>query len=147
MSAYDDPMRIQGIKASIAWNMIKPADVEAINLQERNAVDIAKVQIDRATVDKIKDTYPEVYMNILNALDDDIFKTYVKDPKTGKKDKLVTNEIVAVAIPLDVTLPGWLEPFIDYDSILADNLNGFPYESIGIKRLGKNINCTNIVQL
>ena len=148
MSAYDDPMRIQGIKASIAWNMIKPADVEAINLQERNAVDIAKVQIDRATVDRIKDTFPEVYMNILNALDDDTFKTFVKNPKTGQKDKLTSNEIVAVAIPLDTVLPAWLEPFIDYDSILADNLNGFPYESIGIKRLGKNnINCTNIVQL
>jgi|GEM_PF-716611 len=148
MSAYDDPMRIQGIKASIAWNMIKPADVEAINLQERNAVDIAKVQIDMATVDRIKDTFPEVYVNILNALDDDTFKTYVKNPKTGQKDKLTSNEIVAVAIPLDTVLPAWLEPFIDYDSILADNLNGFPYESIGIKRLGKNnINCTNIVQL
>ena len=148
MSAYDDPMRIQGIKASIAWNMIKPADVDAINLTERNAVDIAKVQIDRATVDKIKDSFPEVYMNILTALDDDTFKTFVKNPKTGKKDKLTSNEIVAVAIPLDTTLPAWLEPFIDYDSILADNLNGFPYESIGIKRLGKNnINCTNIVQL
>ena len=148
MSAYDDPMRIQGIKASIAWNMIKPAEADGINLSERNAVDIAKVQIDRATMDRIKDTFPEVYMNIQNALDDDTFKTYVKNPKTGRKDKLTSNEIVAVAIPLDTTLPPWLEPFIDYDSILADNLNGFPYESIGIKRLSKNnINCTNIVQL
>ena len=148
MSAYDDPMRIQGIKASIAWNMIKPAETDGINLSERNAVDIAKVQIDRATMDRIKDSFPEVYMNIQNALDDDTFKTYVKNPKTGKKDKLVSNEITAVAIPLDTTLPPWLEPFVDYDSILADNLNGFPYESIGIKRLSKtNINCTNIVQL
>lgn len=148
MSAYDDPMRIQGIKASIAWNMIKPEDADAINLNERNAVDIAKVQIDRATIDKIKDEFPEVYLNIQKALDDETFKTYVKNPKTGIKDKLVSNEITAVAIPLDTTLPAWLEPFIDYDSILADNLNGFPYESIGIKRLQKdNINCTNIVQL
>lgn len=148
MTAYDDPMRIQGIKASIAWNMIKPAEADGINLKERNAVDIAKVQIDRATMDRIKDTFPEVYMNIQNALDDDTFKTFVKNPKTGKKDKLTANEIVAVAIPLDTTLPAWLEPFIDYDSILADNLNGFPYESIGIKRLTKNnISCTNIVQL
>lgn len=148
MSAYDDPMRIQGIKASIAWNMIKPENVEAINLDERNAIDIAKVQIDRATVDKIKDTYPEVYMNMINALDNDTFKTFIKNPKTGLKDKLSSNEINAIAIPMDSSLPTWLEPFIDYDSILADNLNGFPYESIGLKRLGKNnINCTNIVQL
>lgn len=147
-SAYDDPMRIQGIKASIAWNMIKPDYEVAINLDERNAVDIAKVQIDRATVDKIKDTFPDVYQKMLTALDDDIFKTFTKNPKTGLKDKLVSNEIVAVSIPLDVNLPEWLEPFIDYNSILADNLNGFPYESIGIKRLQRNsINCTNIVQL
>lgn len=147
-SAYDDPMRIQGIKASIAWNMIKPDSEVAINLDERNAVDIAKVQIDRATIDKIKDTFPDVYQNIVTALDNDIFKTYAKNPKTGKKDKLISNEIVAVSIPLDVNLPEWLEPFIDYNSILADNLNGFPYESIGIKRLQRNsINCTNIVQL
>lgn len=148
MSAYDDPMRIQGIKASIAWNMIKPDGVEGIDLSERNAVDIAKVQIDRATIDKIKDSFPDVYNNILRALDDDTFKTFVKNPKTGKKDKLTANEIVAVAIPMDTTLPAWLEPFIDYDSILSDNLNGFPYESIGIMRLSKNnINSTNIVQL
>lgn len=147
-SAYDDPMRIQGIKASIAWNMIKPSTEDGIDLTQRNAINIAKVQIDRATIEKIKDSYPEVYANMVTALDDDIFKTFTKNPKTGKKDKLVSNEIVAIAIPLDTNLPGWLEPFIDYDTILADNLNGFPYESIGIQRLQKNnINCTNIVQL
>jgi hypothetical protein len=149
MNAYDDPLSQQGIKASIAWNMIKPDDgTEVLNLEERNAINIVKVQIDRATVTKIKDSYPEVYNNILAALDDETFKKYVKNPKTGIKDKLTANEICAVALPLDVTLPEWLEPFIDYDSILADNLNGFPYESVGIQRLQKNnINYTNIVQL
>ena len=148
MNSYEDPMRIQGVKASVAWNMIKPSGYEAINLDERNPVDIAKVIITRASAEKIKDTYPEVYGNIIQALDDDTFKTYVKDPKTGKKDKLTANEIVAVALPLEVQLPPWLEPFIDYNSILADNLEGFPYESLGIQRLRrKDINCTNIVQL
>ena len=147
MSTYEDPMRIQGIKASIAWNAIKASDYEAINLDERNPINIAKVNITRSSAEKIKDSYPEVYANIINALDEDTFKTYVKDPKTGKKDKLTANEITAVALPLEVQLPPWLEPFIDYDSILADNLEGFPYESLGIQRLQKNINCTNIVQL
>lgn len=149
MKAYDDPLGQQGIKASVAWNMIKPNDgTELINLEERNAINIVKVQIDRATVIKVRDTYPEVYDNILKALDDETFKKYVKNPKTGIKDKLTANEITAVALPLDVILPEWLEPFIDYDSILADNLNGFPYESVGIQRLQRNsINYTNIVQL
>lgn len=143
-SAYDDPMRIQGIKASIAWNMIRSSDLEAINLDERNAIDIVKVNIDRTTVEKIKDKYPEIYTNILTALDEECFKTYVN---TAKGKKLAKNEIVAVAIPLEQSLPDWLEEFIDYTSIINDNIGGFPYESIGIQRLNKDTNYTNIVQL
>ena len=60
MSAYDDPLRIQGIKASIAWNMIKPSEAEGINLEERNAVNIAKVKINKALVDKIRDDFQRV---------------------------------------------------------------------------------------
>lgn len=179
MSAYDDPLRIQGIKASIAWNMIKPSELEGINLEERNAVDIAKVKINKAVADKIKDSFPDIYQNIIDALNDETFKEYVNiSKKTNKKfdelvakikandpetcnmykieieageiklKKLVGASINAVALPLDVNLPEWLEPFIDYDSIIADNLNGFPYESIGIQRLEKNsISYSNIVQL
>ena len=149
-SVYDDPMRIQGIKASIAWNMIHSDDLPSINLDERNAIDIAKVIINRSTVEKIKDKYPDIYAKILNALDDETFKTYTKTKKNGQEVKRLTkNEILAVALPLDVELPDWLEPFIDYDTIINDNIGGFPYESIGIQRMEKkdNVNYTNILQL
>ena len=178
MSAYDDPLRIQGIKASIAWNMIKPSEAEGINLEERNAVNIAKVKINKALVDKIRDDFPDIYQNMIDALNNEVFKEYVNIPKTKKKfnelvakvrandpeicsmykievekgevklKKLVGSSINAVALPLEVKLPEWLESFIDYDSIIADNLNGFPYESIGIQRLENNsISYSNIVQL
>lgn len=178
MSAYDDPLRIQGIKASIAWNMIKPSEAEGINLEERNAVNIAKVKINKALVDKIRDDFPDIYQNMIDALNNEVFKEYVNIPKTNKKftelvakvkandpetcsmykievekgevklKKLVGSSINAIALPLEVKLPEWLEPFIDYDSIIADNLNGFPYESIGIQRLeNNNISYSNIVQL
>ena len=178
MSAYDDPLRIQGIKASIAWNMIKPSEAEGINLEERNAVNIAKVKINKALVDKIRDDFPDIYQNMIDALNNEVFKEYVNIPKTNKKftelvakvkandpetcsmykievdkgevklKKLVGASINAVALPLEVKLPEWLEPFIDYDSIIADNLNGFPYASIGIQRLeNNNISYSNIVQL
>ena len=178
MSAYDDPLRIQGIKASIAWNMIKPSEAEGINLEERNAVNIAKVKINKALVDKIRDDFPDIYQNMIDALNNEVFKEYINIPKTNKKfnelvakvkandpetcsmykievdkgevklKKLVGASINAVALPLEVKLPEWLEPFIDYDSIIADNLNGFPYESIGIQRLENNsISYSNIVQL
>ena len=149
INAYDDPLRIQGIKASIAWNMMKQSDDPGIDINERNAINIAKVIINRANADKIKDEFPDVYENIIKTLDDETFKTYAAhpDPKTGEK-KILKNEISAVSIPLDFNLPKWLEPFIDYNSIIADNLNGFPYESIGLKRLGKNnVGYTNIIEL
>lgn len=146
-NAYSDPMRIQGVKASIAWNECKSESDIALNLDERNPVDIVKVVINNATVDKIKDTFPDVYENMKRALASDTFSSYVKDPKTGEK-KVANREITAVALPLDIDLPDWLEPFIDYDEIINDNINGFPYESVGIQRLAKsNINYTNIVQL
>jgi len=134
MNVYSDPIRQQGIKASIVYNTMKPNDgTPSLNLEERNAVDIAKVQINHATIEKIKDTFPEVYENCLKLLEMPEFK--------GK-------DIDAVALPIDVITPDWLLPFIDYDELVSTNLGGFPYESIGLKRFEKNsINYTNIVQL
>lgn len=132
MNAYSDAMRIQGIKGAVAFNTIKPASMQGINLEERNAIDIAKVQINRATIEKIKDTYPEVYENCLKLLE-------MPDFKDGAD---------AISIPLDTLTPDWLMPFIDYTEIISSNLGNFPYSSLGICDLGKsNINYTNIVQL
>jgi hypothetical protein len=139
--SYDDPMRIQGVKASYAWNLIKSDDLPAIDLETRNAITIAKVIINHSTVDKIKDKYPEVYQNILNALDQDVFKTINK-----QSGKVTANKIDAVAIPLDTNVPEWLLEFIDYQTLINDNIGGFPYQSIGIVSK-KGINYTNIVEL
>jgi len=133
-SNYKDPTRINGVKASYAWNLLKPEseNLPSINLDERNAIDVAKVDINKFNVDKLKDTYPEVYENALKAMEDPLFK--------GK--------IESVAIPLNVTVPKWLLEIIDYKEIINSNISGFPFESIGIKRLSRNaINYTNIIQL
>ena len=131
---YDDPMKIQGIKASIVWNNIKTDDLPAIDLSERNGVDIAKVKINKETVEDIKDKYPEVYQNALKTLEMPEFK-----------DK---KEIDAIAIPRDMKVPEWINEFLDYTAIVNDNIGGFPYESIGIQNFGiKELNYTNIVQL
>ena len=132
MSSYDDPMRIQGIKASYAWNLIRSSDLPAINLDERNAINIAKVSINKATIDRIQDKYPEIYQNAIIALNKEEF----------------AKGIDALAIPLDVQVPEWLSYFINYNEIVRDNISGFPYESIGIMRMDKaNVNYTNIVKL
>lgn len=131
-SSYNDPMRIQGVKASIVWNALKDASLPGINLDERNAVDIAKVKIDKNSINKIKDKYPEVYEKALELLSQKEFKGFID----------------SIAIPLDVAVPDWVLELLDYATIVNNNVGGFVYDSIGIKRFGRNkVNYTNILQL
>ena len=127
---YADPMRIQGIKASYVWNEVKEESLPAINLDERNAVSIAKVLINPKTIETIKDSYPEVYEKLKVVMNNEYFK--------GKID--------AIAIPLEENAPGWLLDLIDYKTILQNNIGGFVYDSIGLVNLGKNTNYSNILQ-
>lgn len=132
LSAYEDPMRIQGIKASYAYNLLHKENEESINLEKRNSVLIIKVDINKKNVDKIKDTEPEIYEKMCKMLNSAEFE----------------KEINSIAIPIDMPVPNWIIPFIDYVTIIHDNLNSFPLESIGISRLGnKNITYSNILSL
>lgn len=132
MNHYDNPMSQQGIRASIAWNTIKPAIMPALNLEQRNAVDIVKVNINKNNAERIADKNPEVYNNILKCLAMPEFK----------------GAISAISIPMEINTPDWIMDFIDYDSIIRDNLAGFPWEAVGIRRMDKdNVSYTNIVQL
>ncbi len=131
-SSYENPMRVQGIKASVVWNELKDDSTQGINLDERNAVSIAKVSINPKTIEKIKDKYPEVYSKALKLFEMPMFKVGID----------------SIAIPLDVDVPDWLLDLIDYNTIVNDNVGGFVYDSVGIKRFGRNkVNYTNILQL
>ena len=91
-------------------------------------------------MEKIKDVYPGVYERFLTVFQDkQIFKE-----KTTKTKK----EITSLAIPVDVKTPKWVMEFIDYNSIINDNMSNFPLESINIKILNaNNVNYSNIVQI
>lgn len=130
MSAYEAPMRIQGISASYAYNCLHRPGTETIDLSTRNSVDIAKVEITKKTVDKIKDTHPDVYEKALKLL-------ATEEYKTG---------IGAIALPINEPVPDWMLPFIEFDKILKDNISGFPLESVGIYRGASVNNSTNMIQ-
>jgi hypothetical protein len=131
LSAYSDPIRIQGIKAIMAWNALKPDDVSAIDLNDRNAVSIAKVILNTSMVEKLKDKNPILYEKAKVLLASPEFK--------GKCD--------TIAIPLDVQVPSWVLDILDFDSIINDNLTGFPLKSINIRVPNDNINYINILKL
>ena len=131
ISSYSDPMRIQGITAATAWNALKSDDLPGINLEERNAIDIAKVNLNTKNVEKLKDKYPDIYENAIK---------YLESPQSKGK-------VEAIALPLDVNAPEWLLDIIDYKTIVNNNISGFVYDSVGIVNLSENTNYSNIIQL
>lgn len=137
---YDDPMGIQGIKAAVIWNDIKDDDLEGFDLTARNAMDIVKVKINEKEALKIKDTYPETYEKIMKVLNDETIFKGVR-PSKG-------NEFTSLAIPLDVSVPKWAVEFIDYKTIINDNIGNFPLESVNIQNNGNNnIAYSNIMSI
>ena len=140
---YDDPLRIQGIKAAMAWNHIR-SGLPGFDLKERNAIDIIKVSIDKNSVEKIREQYPEQYDRLCEMLDPYCNKT-IEEASIGAVFK---GKLENIAVPKDTPIPEWLIPFIDYDTIIQDNLSNFPIESVGLGSFGnKKTNYSNVVKL
>lgn len=132
INSYENPMRVFGIKQAIAWNSIRGEHLEAIDLEERNSIDIVKVNITPKNIDEIKDVYPNEYEKMKNLMNN--------DPNFGVG-------INGIGIPKNVDVPEWVIKFIDYTSIINDNLKLFPIEPLGIYRGNDNNNYTNIISL
>lgn len=131
LNAYDDPMKQQGVKAIMAWNDLKEEGDPAINLNDRNAINIAKVVLNTSMVESLKEKNPALYDRAKIALE--------KSEFAGK--------IEAVALPLDLKVPQWLLDIVDINSIVSDNLRGFPLGSVNIVKPGKDITYINLLKL
>lgn len=145
LSSYDDPMRIQGIKAAVIWNMVREPELEAIDLEARNTVGIVKVVISQESLEKIKNDFPDVYERFQNVFNDKmIFKKEANSMDSASAKKTITS----IAVPIDVKTPKWLLEFIDYTTIINDNLKVFPLESVNIRTLNNSsVNYSNILQI
>lgn len=132
MSNYDDPMRIQAVRGALVYNKIKYDYMPSINMDERSAIDILKVNINKKNIGKLEQTHPDIYLVLNDLLSMPTFRDGIK----------------AVSLPPDTQIPDWLYEYIDFNTIVNDNLTPFPIETVGIKRMGKTaINYTNIIQL
>lgn len=137
LNHYPNPMSIQGIKASVVWNEVKDPELPGIDLSTTNSIDIVKMSITPKNILKIKDSNPDIYERVMKLFND--------DPKTYKR------EITSIAIPKDLDIiPEWVKEFIDYNTIVTDNISSFPFNSLLLTRMdGKknNVNYTNILSL
>ena len=129
---YDDPMRIQGIKAALAWNALRDDGTEAIDLTIRNGIDIVKVDINKKNIEHLQYDNPELYEKIV---------------KFMNSDKVFNNSIETVGVPKNVDIPEWIKEFIRYKEIINDNVKNIPLETLNIYRGNANNNYTNIISL
>lgn len=144
LNTYNDATKIQGIKAAVAYNYIKADQMPAIDLTDRNPIDIIKLNVNKYTLETIKDDFPWQYSKILEILDPNneeiLDGVKIKDWFKGKLD--------SVALPKDVTVPGWILKLINYDDIIGDNIKGFPVSAVGISKMdSRNPNYTNVIRL
>jgi hypothetical protein len=130
MHNYPKPMSIQGIKSSIVYNALRD---EALDLSARNSIDIIKVSINRENIAHLSVDNPKKYEQIIKLMNE-----YTE----------FSSEIDSVALPIGEPVPQWIIEFIDYSSIVNDNIKNFPLDSIGLYRFNKaNINYSNILKL
>ena len=139
---YEEPFRIQGIKAAVAWNELRDSYIEPFDLEERNNLDIVKVNINPKTIEYVKESHPEVYKRMVRLVGDGV------NPPAKEFKDVYKGNITALGIPKDCNVPDWVIPFINYNEIINANLKVFPIDSIGCNRLGKDkVNYTNIIAI
>ena len=131
-TSYDNPLRISGIKAATVYNELREDTDEPIDLSTRNTVLNIKIDLNKKNVEQLKDSNPNVYKKAVDLM----------------KKKEFENGITGIAILTDKPVPEWVKDYIDYTTIINDNLRQFPCEAVGIDRRDKDaINYTNILKL
>ena len=141
LDSYENPLRVFGVKGLLLWNYVKDEHLVAIDVKERNSVDIIKIAVNAVTVEKLKDEFPYQYERFLELLG-------IKECNNDEVKLLKSKEFQSIALPLDVPVPRWIELIVDYRSIIVDNLGGFPLNGVGISQLdSKKVPYTNIIKL
>ena len=153
--SYKNPMSTQQVKGSIIYDLLRDKNEPYINLDEQCPVLVVKTKINKSILEssRFREEYPDKYNLLIKAFYDNnsiVFK--VKDQEylfNFFKATTPNNarEITSIAIPYTIPTPKWLIEFIDYDSIIKENIGAFPLESIGITKLDTNSAYSGIIQL
>lgn len=143
ISSYDNPYSTQGVRGMILWNVLKDDEQPPFDLEELNYLDSLKVKIDP---ELLKQRYPEKYNKLANFLEND--KDFIPKGNSSKGynvDKAI-KEINNISVPKNATIPDFLVDFIDYNTVIDNNLSKLPIEYIGIYKR-EAVPYTNIIKL
>lgn len=153
--SYKNPMSTQQVKGSIIYDLLKDKNEPFINLDEQCPVLVVKTVINKSILEtsRMREEYPDKYNLLMDAFlnntsinfnvrgQDYLFNFFKPTTQAGSR------EITSIAIPYTVPTPKWLIEFIDFDSIIKENIGAFPLESIGITKLDTNSAYSGIIQL
>lgn len=153
--SYKNPMSTQQVKGSIIYDLLRDKNEPYINLDEQCPVLVVKTKINKSILEssRFRDEYPDKYNLLIKAFYDNnsiVFKVRDQEYLFNFFKATTPNnarEITSVAIPYTIPTPKWLIEFIDYDSIIKENIGAFPLESIGITKLDTNSAYSGIIQL
>lgn len=120
LEAYSEPLRMQGVRAVIAWNYIYP-DLE---IELPTKVDLVKLTLtEDHELNKLRREYPEIYKVVESKI--------LNNPD----ERISSKGLGVIAIPRNIEkVPDWIIPFIDYDTIAFNVLKKFysVLESLGL---------------
>ena len=103
-----------------------------IDLDTRNSILNIKIDINKKNVDELQDKYPEIYEKITKLME--------------KKE--FSKGITGIAIMPDMDVPEWVKDYIDYATIVNDNIRPFPLSALNISRFDNDaVNFTNVLAL
>lgn len=137
LEAYKDPLSQQGVRGVILWNYVYPDG--AIQLPEK--------------VDTIKLTLQtEEQLEKLYNINKDYYEIIKKNIFENMNEKISKKGASVIAIPRNIeTIPEWIIPFIDYNTIVHDNLSRFysVLESFGLETIkaSKKLCFSNILNV
>lgn len=137
MEAYKEPLKNQGIKAIMVWNIAHPD----MTIELPAKVDMVKVNIKKEEdLEPLRNIEPEIYDRL------------VKGIFNGRIEKFRKDGFNVIAIPQNFDdVPEWIQLFTDYDTISNDNMSRFNpiVTSLGINTINtsKKTFITNILSI
>ena len=100
----------QVFRGSFIWSELNPE--QKINVLDQ--VKIVKLNVSKPSdLDVIKEDYPEMYQRILDVV-------YINGSPEIKRQGIKT-----ICIPVNLTIPEWMRPLINYDMIISDIISSF----------------------
>ena len=132
LNAYKDPYSQQGVRGSIAWNLIYPDK----QISFPSKVSILKLNIfSPEDIDDLRNVDIRIYNTIIK----EIFGSPIKE--------ISSKGLQVLAIPSNSSIPEWCQPYIDYNTVINNIIGQFKgvLDVFGINcpEVGKQIKSVN----